>query len=567
MDPDFDDEGWAEIPVPGHWRSHPAFAASDGPVLHRRRFETTALGAPGRRTWLELDGIFYDGDIWLDRSYLGDTEGYFFPHLIEVTEACAAAREHVLAIEVACSRPSDLTAKRNLTGVFQHWDCFDRDWNPGGIWRPVRVVETGPARIRRLRVACPEATPERATLDLQVVVDVPSAGNATLVTTLRRGATVVADLRDERPLAAGDNRVAWRVPVERPELWWPAALGDQPLYDLSVAVELDGEVSDWRAVRTGLRQIRMRDFIATVNGERMFLKGANLGPTRRALGEASAEELEADVVLARGAGLDLLRVHGHISRPELYDAADRHGMLLWQDLPLQWGYAGVRRQAVRQAQEAVDLLGHHPSLAIWCGHNEPLAIDVDPERFAEEPTPRAARRTLARVAAGQVLPTWNKTALDRSVRRALEKADRSRPVVAHSGVLPHPAWGTDTHLYFGWYHGDERDLPAVLARLPVLARFVSEFGAQAVPTTADFCEPERWPDLDWPWLARAHALQKRNFDRYVPPAAHPASSPGATRRRRTRPTSCATRSRRCACSSTGPLAGSASSAWPTASRR
>ena len=37
----------------------------------------------------------------------------------------------------------------------------------------------------------------------------------------------------------------------------------------------------------------------------------------------------------------------------LVEAADAHGMLLWQDLPLQWGYArGTRKQAVRQAREA-----------------------------------------------------------------------------------------------------------------------------------------------------------------------------------------------------------------------
>jgi beta-mannosidase len=260
----------------------------------------------------------------------------------------------------------------------------------------------------------------------------------------------------------------------------------------------------------------MKNFIATVNGERLFLKGANQGPTRRALGDATAEELEHDVVLARTAGLDLIRVHGHISRGELYDAADRHGLLLWQDLPLQWGYSGVRRQAVRQAIEAVDLLGHHPSIALWCGHNEPLAIDPSGAG------PRSRRRAMSQFVAGQMLPTWNKTVLDRSIHRALEKADSSRPVVAHSGILPHPAWGTDSHLYYGWYYGDERDLPALLARFPVLARFVSEFGAQAVPTDADFCQPERWPDLDWDRLARAHGLQKANLDRYVPPADFPS---------------------------------------------
>ena len=51
-----------------------------------------------------------------------------------------------------------------------------------------------------------------------------------------------------------------------------------------------------------------------------------------------------------------------------------------------------------------------------------------------------------------------------------------------------------------------------------MARFVTEFGSQSIPDTADFMEPERWPDLDWDRLTERHKIQKSNFDKYVPPA-------------------------------------------------
>jgi beta-mannosidase len=54
----------------------------------------------------------------------------------------------------------------------------------------------------------------------------------------------------------------------------------------------------------------------------------------------------------------------------------------------------------------------------------------------------------------------------------------------------------------------------------VLARFVGEFGAQAVPESAEWMEPARWPDLDWENLASAHGMAKAIFDRRVPPAEH-----------------------------------------------
>jgi beta-mannosidase len=518
---DLDDTAWVSVDVPGQWRSAPGLGASDGPVLYRRRFERSPP-EPGRRSWLCFDGVFYQADVWLDGAYLGDTEGYFHPSSFEVTDQLRAGPDHLLAVEVTCAPPAELRKKRSLTGVFQHWDCLDPAWNPGGIWAPVRLCETGPVRLARLRVLCREATAERAVLELETGLDTTAARQVTLRTTVEdAGGAVVAASTDSRRVAAGTNRVRWRVVVERPSLWWPHALGDQPLYDVEVEVEAGGLPSDRRTLTTGLRRVTMQRWIVMVNGERLFLKGANIGPTRRALSEVGEGDVGRDLRLARDAGLDLLRVHAHVGHPRLYDLADRCGMLLWQDLPLQWGYGQVRRQATRQARQAVDLLGHHPSVALWCGHNEPFALDA---------APGGALRPgqVARFAVAQAAPTWNKSVLDRSIRRALDRADGSRPVVAHSGVLPHPAWGTDTHAYFGWYHGDERDFPRALARWPALARFVSEFGAQSVPDSDAFLEPARWPDLDWDRLEDHHGLQKHIFDRRVPPGG--SSSFAAWRR-------------------------------------
>ena len=494
-DPQFDDGRWEPIGVPGHWRSSTAFADENGPLLYRRAFDATPT--PGARSWLRLDGVFYQSDVWLDGEYLTDTEGWFFPHVVEVSDALASRREHVLAIEVASPRAEPGAPKRSLTGAFDAGELVDPGWNAGGIWRGVWVEETGPVRIKRWRAVCTEASEESATISFTATLDTLVAEHVELATNIGESEHV-----EKHQLAAGHNELAWQVTVDRPALWWPHALGEQPLTDLVVEVRVgDGRVSDRRAVRTGLRKVRMENWILSVNGERLFLKGSNLGPTRQALAEPSAEEVEHDVALARRAGLDLLRVHTHVARPELYDAADRLGMLLWQDLPLHGLYArGTRKQAARQAREAVDLLGHHPSVAVWCGHHQP------------SPPGQLLR---------QQLPTWNKTVLDSGVKRALERADPSRPVIAHSGVAPHAgSGGTDSHLSFGWQHGDADDLADLAARFPRMVRFVSQLGAQAVPSSAEFLAPWDWPGLDWELLAGSHHYDAQTFDRLVPPSAH-----------------------------------------------
>ena len=513
--PGFDDSDWADIEVPAHWRSTKEFADSDGPLLYRRQLTVDPL-EPGRRRFLVLDGIFYYGDVWLDADYLGATEGYFFSHSFEVSELDPDA-EHTLALEVDCPPQRDRTRKRLITGVFSHWDNLDPSWNPGGIWRPVGLEESGPVRIERLRVACVEATAARARLQLDVTLDAAAATSAA-VTSLVRGPVpddaVLGAAEQVATLAAGENTLRLTLDVDDPPRWWPHRFGDLPLCNLEVAVALGDEVSDSRTVRTALRDVRMRRWRFEFNGEPLFVMGSNHGPTRMQLAEATADELAGDVQLAVEANLDLLRIHAHVTRPELYDAADESGLLLWQDFPLQWGYSRIRKEATRQAREMIDALGHHPSIVLWCAHNEPLAVD-----FVPGETPRPAQ--LARAAASMFLPSWNKDVLDRSVARAIRRADQSRPVDLHSGVLPGIGHvGSDSHFYFGWYHGRLDGLAPTLGVVPRLARFVSEFGAQAVPANADFMEPERWPDLDWDHLAEHHSCQKAVFDQHIPPIGY-----------------------------------------------
>ena len=100
--------------------------------------------------------------------------------------------------------PGDRTAKRNLTGVFQHWDAIDPAWNPGGIWRPVHVRETGPVRIAALRVSCREATAGRAVVVLRACLDSDAARTVCLQTRLGG-----QDHQLDHPLATGDNEVEW----------------------------------------------------------------------------------------------------------------------------------------------------------------------------------------------------------------------------------------------------------------------------------------------------------------------------------------------------------------------
>ena len=512
----------------------PAPITTTGPIIIN---SNTYNEIEPRRWWLRFDGLAQQGDVWLDGVYLGHTDGYFVPHEMEITEQMANRHDHVLAVEATCRRFGNPNNRSTLTGALQDPELVgSNNLIVGGLWRSVRIRSSGQIAIRYARAICADVqlgvsyskptdaprthqqehpqtqthtrpwerarkrkqthtrpwirarkrkqthtrpwirarkrkqTHTRVRLALRAVLDVPHPTKVSLRTS-------VADTEHVHvhSAAAGENRVEWTVDVEDPELWWPHALGGQTLHDLTMEAVTGMVVHDRRRFRIGFRKVSMRRFVMYVNDERIHLKGANLLPVRMLLSTASSTEAAEDIRAARSAGLDLVRPVAHIARPELYDAADELGVLVWQDLPIRGLMnRSVGCEAYRQAREAVDLLGHHPALVVWCAHDEPFAR---PKR----PTP------LPPVAGRQQAPSWNRDVLDRRLCRILTRCDGSRPVVPHTAVPPHMSDpdGTTSNVWLGWRGGHASDLGKALARVPRIGRFVSAFGT---PVTADAAE-------------------------------------------------------------------------------
>ncbi|MEZ5342702.1 MAG: hypothetical protein R2706_15020 [Acidimicrobiales bacterium] len=448
-------------------------------------------------------------DVWLDGSYLGSTNGYFVPHQFEVTELLAAGGDHSPSIEVSCPRPSS-ASKRVLTGSIQSGPLAPAG-QPGGIWRPVTIATTGPVAIQHSRLICTKATEKSAVLSVRLVLDTAVPGDVRVDTSITGPDGESAGGGSEtHTLAKGENRLEWTVTVDNPQLWWPAGFGEQPLYEVGVSVrDVDdpAKISDRTDWRTGLRRIRVDRMQWWVNGQRFFAKGVTLGPQSPFLATVDAEACRADLQGAKSAGLNLVRVFGHVAPPELYDAADQLGLLIWQDLPLVGEYStGARKPAKRLARTLVDLLGHHPSVALWCAHAEPNGPPLPEPASASQPMPPVGRR-LGR----HLLPSWNRSVLDPQLRRELHAADNSRTALTHSGGLPGVTeiGSADPHLWLGWHVGLAEDLAGVMKKWPRLGTFLSGFGSQSQRID------------DWPPAAPTfNNAQAGPFEHYLPRRAY-----------------------------------------------
>ena len=510
-------EHWVGLAVPGHWRTHPDFAASAGPMRYRTRVQTPPAES-GRRRWLEVDGLFYQADIWLDDSYLGDPEGYFTQHSFEIGPLIDDGEPHDLELEIACASNSPDRPGTTITGTYQGF--IDQTWNPGGLAGRVEIVETGPIRIDRLRVLCRDADERRAHVLLTARLDAANERPVRIRTLVED--TVVTEF--EHTVAGGANEVSWSIDIAEPTLWWPHRLGGAELVDIAVEVITDATCSDRAERRIGLREVAWDRWICSINGERLFLKGANLVPLRLDAASISAGDIDHLCGEVVAAGLDALRVHGHIAPDALYDTADRLGLVILQDFPLIGAQSRrIKARAVEQATAMVDRLGHHPSVMLWWAHgrSEPSTASVSPtdEQASRR---RSLRPRLLRRLVSQQRPDLDRAVLDRWVKRTIEDADPTRPCVAHSGSLPHLPLldGADTHLWFGWGDGEVDELATVARRMPRLVRFVTEFGSQSLPTDTDFIDTDRWPELDWAHHATHHGAEPDQLLERFDPVDH-----------------------------------------------
>jgi beta-mannosidase len=511
------DEGWLPAAVPAHWQQIPGLDRHAGKAVYRCHFADPRPATPpqpGARHWLRLNGVFYRSRPYLNGVDLGPHEGYFAPNEQEVTALLEA--ENRLLVEVDCPDERDKLGKTMITGVFSHWDCFDPLANPGGIWLPVELHASGPVRLRHARLLTTALDDRVAQVRFDLDLDAAESLEATvrLRFTPRTFAGESQVFEQRRALRRGPQELGGLVKLREPRRWWTHDLGRPDLYDVSVEILVGEALSDATTVTYGARTIELRDWIPHLNGVRFLAKGNNYPPGDMRIAAMTRERYNFDLQLARECHMNMLRVHAHVDHPLLYEAANEAGILLWQDFPLQWIYdRSVLPEARRQARQMARLLGGHPSVGVWCMHNEPVVV----EDTADESL--LSRLRTFRVAFGF---GWNRDVLDAQLKQVVEREDPTRTVVRSSGELdiPYVRKGTDAHAYFGWYrnYGTLADAEAMRQRFPANLAFVTEFGAQSFPNLESSLRfmPERLGDDDVKHLVARHNLQADILSNWIP---------------------------------------------------
>jgi len=490
---------WVPVRVPGHWQLEDAFAAYEGFVLYRCRFEGVRAPFGVEMLSLRFGGVYYSARVWLNGVYLGSHEGYFAAFEFDCTEAVTGG-ENELLVEVCSPEEPEENDRKTLGGVWARWDGMSPHINPGGIFREVAIVRSAKVRIRSLGVEADPSGRGRAFVDLYA-----RRGTRTslvgFVDPLGFEASG-AEFKEDVWVEPGCTRFEVRFFLPHPRLWWTWDRGEQPLYELILVCDGHDE-----RVRFGVRSVDLRDWKVYLNGERTFLRGINYLPTDVYPARSSEDRLWTDARLVRGANMNAVRVHVHVAEEGFYAACDELGILVLQDFPLQWTHRReILEPAVAQAREMARDLRNHPCVGVYLAHDEPFYV-APPEKW----TTLGLLRTAVEVLSPRWV-LWQRRVLDPAVVQAIEDVDSSRPVIEAAGHL-----SSTNHLYFGWYYGGFRDLERIVKVLPGLSRLPTEYGAQALPGPESL--EEIWPERGepaWDALSWNYRLQVERMRRYVP---------------------------------------------------
>ena len=261
------------------------------------------------------------------------------------------------------------------------------DWGPtfvtSGIWRPVHLEAWEEARISDLHIRQLDVTAAVAHLNGEVEVTAVANTSADLSIHYTQAGQSL-EVKRNVELHVGPNHIELPFEILRPDLWFPAGYGSQPMYKFTAEVTIQGRVEDRHSVATGLRSVVLRrdldkwgrSFEFVVNGIPVFGKGADVIPFDSFPNRVTEANYRRILQSAKDANMNMVRLWGggYYESDLFYQICDELGIMVWQDFMFgndwQPGLYAWKLNVAAEIEDQVKRLRDHPSIVIWCGNNE-----------------------------------------------------------------------------------------------------------------------------------------------------------------------------------------------------
>ncbi|MFC4120845.1 glycoside hydrolase family 2 TIM barrel-domain containing protein [Nonomuraea zeae] len=358
--PDYDDTGWDDLPVPSHWPLHghgaPAYTNVSYPFPvdpphvpgenptgdYRREFDLPEGWTGGR---LRFDGADSFTRVWLNGHELGFFTGSRLPSEFDAGAWLRPGR-NVLAVRV------------HQWSAASYLEDQDMWWLPG-IFRDVTLTRSAADVFVHASYA-----DGRGTLSFEGPVDGSFDGSFEGPYTLSVPELGVSGLEPGTEITVGAE--PWTAETPR-------------LYDAVVTAP-----EETLRLRIGFRTISIKDGVLLANGRPLLLKGVNRHEFHPEHGRAVPyETMREDVLLMKRHNVNAVRTSHYPPHPDFLDLCDELGLWVIDECDLEthgFGQVGWRANPTDDPRYADALLDrmrrmverdkNHPSVIMWSLGNE-----------------------------------------------------------------------------------------------------------------------------------------------------------------------------------------------------
>jgi hypothetical protein len=366
------------------------------PFWYRTEFSAKSF-APGKRIWLNFNGIHKRGEIYLNGNHIGTIRGIVERGLYDVTSLLNKTSTNVILVLVIPPR-NDPEHNHPLA----NWESptyissGSWDWMPAvpglnsGITDTVSITAKGPVSV--IDPWIHTSMPNKNAADLTVSVHLnntsPSTVSGVVKFTVNPGNITVTGPR--LTLNANSSQTVnydWtqfsQLHIKKPKLWWPngyggKADGTQNLYTCTVRFYVNGVTQSDVVTKTfGIRKITADTTSLNgplrvyVNDVPILLKGGNWGMSDYML-KARGKDYDTRIRFHKEMNYNIIRNWtGEVTDEAFYNYCDKYGIMVWDDFWLNnFGQIDSLDIFKNNAIEKVKKLRDHPSVIIWCGANE-----------------------------------------------------------------------------------------------------------------------------------------------------------------------------------------------------
>ncbi len=331
------------------------------------------------RVLLHFGAVDQIAKVWLNDVLLGSHEGGYLPFSFDITDVVKRDDENYLRVEVTdeLSHIYGYGKQRKKRGGMWYTPI-------SGIWQSVWLENVPDNYIRNIKI-----TPDLQGIDIAVE---GAKDSFDVLVKLENGYVL------EKHIKGGSGRIDLEGIILTdgskyvPKLWTP----EQPhLYYMTVKSGEDS-VESYFALRTiAIENVKSVNRVC-LNGEPIFMHGV-LDQGYFCDGiylPACEEEYEQDILRMKELGYNLLRKHIKVEPPCFYEACDRLGMLVMQDMVNNGSYNFIRDTAlptigfkkkrdnrgsiekllrqmfIKHTEDTINHLYNHPSIVAYTIFNE-----------------------------------------------------------------------------------------------------------------------------------------------------------------------------------------------------